>query len=69
MEIEKLLTSADVAEILGIHPKVVERLAKRGEIPAFKLGRYWRYRAYELDAWIASRLQSGCQARRMETSF
>ena len=56
--IEKLLTSIDVGQVLGIHPKVVERMAKRGELPALKVGRFWRYRASTLDGWITSRLQS-----------
>jgi excisionase family DNA binding protein len=67
--IEPLITSEQVADILGIHPKVVERKAKRGEIPAFKVGKFWRYRASELDRWITSQLQSARRACRMETSF
>jgi excisionase family DNA binding protein len=53
-----LLTSQDVGRLLGIHPKVVERMAKRREIPALKVGRLWRYQSKALDAWINSRLQS-----------
>ena len=56
--IEKLLSSNEVGEILGIHPKVVERMAKRGEVPALKVGKFWRYRASALDGWIDSRLRS-----------
>lgn len=56
--IESLLTSKEAGEILRLHPKVVERKAKLGEIPGFKLGKYWRYRASALDGWISSRLQS-----------
>jgi excisionase family DNA binding protein len=66
---EALLTSAEAARVLKIHPKVVERMAKRGEIPALKVGKFWRYRATALDAWIDSRLQSGSQACRTATSF
>ncbi len=67
--IEKLLTSKEASEVLKIHPKVLERMAKRGEVPALKVGKFWRYRATALDAWINSRLQSGRQPCRMETSF
>jgi len=55
---EALLTSKDVGEILGIHPKVAERMAKRRELPALKIGCYWRYPKPALDSWIAARLQS-----------
>ncbi len=69
MSLEKLLTSVEVGEILGIHPKVAERMAKRGELPALKVGKFWRYRESALDIWIDSRLQSPSQPCRMDTSF
>jgi len=68
-EIEPLLTSEKVGEILRLHPKVVERKAKRGEIPGFKVGKFWRYRASTLDAWITARLDSNRQACRIEPEF
>jgi excisionase family DNA binding protein len=67
--VEALLTSKEASQILKIHPKVLERMARRGEVPGFKVGKYWRYRASSLDAWANSRLQSACQVRRMETSL
>jgi len=67
--IEVLLTTKEASQALKIHPKVLERMAKRGEVPALKIGKFWRYRATTLDAWINSRLQSGRQPCRMETSF
>lgn len=67
--LEALLTSDEASQILKIHPKVLERMAKRGEVPALKVGKFWRYRATTLDAWINSRLQSGRQPCRMPTSF
>jgi excisionase family DNA binding protein len=67
--IESLLTSKEASQVLKIHPKVLERMAKRGEVPALKVGKFWRYRATALDAWINSRLQSDRQPCRMKTSF
>lgn len=69
LRIEVLLTSREASEVLKIHPKVLERMAKRGEVPALKVGKFWRYRATTLDAWINSRLQSSRQPCRMDTSF
>ena len=66
---EVLLTSKEASQVLKIHPKVLERMAKRGEVPALKVGKFWRYRATTLDAWINSRLKSSRQPCRMETSF
>ena len=59
--IETLLTTKEASQVLKIHPKVLERMAKRGEAPALKVGKFWRYRPTALDAWINSRLQSGRQ--------
>jgi len=67
--IEALLTTKEASRILKIHPKVLERMAKRGEVPALKVGKFWRYRATALDAWINSRLQSRSQVCRISTSF
>jgi excisionase family DNA binding protein len=47
----------DVAEILCVHPKTVKRLAAESLIPGMKIGRVWRFRESELDAYIAQRLQ------------
>ena len=67
--VEALLTSKEASQVLKIHPKVLERMAKRGDVPALKVGKFWRYRATALDAWINSRLQSSRQPCRMKTSF
>jgi excisionase family DNA binding protein len=67
--VEALLTSKEASQVLKIHPKVLERMAMRGEVPALKVGKFWRYRATALDAWIKSRLESDRQPCRMKTSF
>lgn len=50
---EKLLGQEQAAELLGIHPEMLRRMAVRGEIPALKVGRYWKYRASALEAWVS----------------
>jgi excisionase family DNA binding protein len=49
---EPLLDDKQAGEMLGLHPKTVQRLARRGELPAVRIGRYWRYRASVLNQWI-----------------
>jgi excisionase family DNA binding protein len=49
---EPLLDDKRAGEMLGLHPKTLQRLARRGEIPAVRIGRYWRYRASALNQWI-----------------
>ena len=52
LSFEPLLDDKQAGEMLGLHPKTVQRLARRGEIPAVRIGRYWRYRASALNHWI-----------------
>jgi excisionase family DNA binding protein len=50
---EPLLDDADAAQFLGgLHPKTVQRMARRGVIPHYRVGKYYRYRASELSAWL-----------------
>ncbi len=58
---EPLIDSIAAAELLRIHRKTLERMALRGEVPGHKVGRFWRFRASELDAWLCSRVNSGRQ--------
>jgi excisionase family DNA binding protein len=47
---EKLLTDVDVAEMLGLHRKTVQRMARSGELRGYRLGRYWRFRVADVEA-------------------
>jgi excisionase family DNA binding protein len=50
-EFEPLLDSNEAAELLKIHPKTLQRMARRGEIPSIQIGKLWRFRSSELNAW------------------
>lgn len=52
---EQLLTLREAADLLGIHWKTLEIKARRGEVPATKIGNRWRFRTSVLDQWLASR--------------
>jgi len=50
---EPLLNDSDAAKFLGgLHPKTVQRMARRGEVPHYRVGKYYRYRASELNDWL-----------------
>jgi len=49
---EPLLDSDQAASILKIHPKTLQRMARRGDIRALQIGKVWRFRASVLDEWI-----------------
>jgi len=53
----KFLTNDQAAEYLGIKPQTLMlwRMTKRYPIAYTKVGRCVRYRARDLDAWLASR--------------
>lgn len=52
---EPLLDSVQAAELLRIHPKTLQRMARNGEITATQVGKLWRFRASELDSWLKSK--------------
>jgi excisionase family DNA binding protein len=54
---EPLIDAQSAARLLRLHPVTVREMAGRGEIPALRIGRVWRFRASSLDAWIDSQLQ------------
>jgi excisionase family DNA binding protein len=49
---EQIMTIEQVARYLSLHELTVRRLAREGEIPAFKVGRQWRIKKALLDRWI-----------------
>jgi excisionase family DNA binding protein len=51
MHEDRLLTTEQAAELLSVHIETVRRLARRGEIPRFKVGRSWRFRSSALQRW------------------
>jgi excisionase family DNA binding protein len=56
---ERFLDSNQAAELLQIHPKTLQRLARKGEIRAMRIGKLWRFRTSDLDAWVDLRLKLG----------
>ena len=51
-QFEPLLDSEEAAALLRIHPKTLQRLARRGEVMAIQIGKLWRFRASALNAWL-----------------
>ena len=56
---EPLLDSDEVAQLLKIHPKTLQRMARRRQIPGVQIGKLWRFRRSELNAWIESIILHG----------
>ncbi len=47
-----VLNASEAADVLGAHVETVRRLARRGELPSFKVGKDWRFRREDLFRWI-----------------
>lgn len=50
----QVLTLREVAHYLNVHPNTIYRMAQKAQIPAFKLGRDWRFNRESVDAWRLS---------------
>lgn len=51
---EAFLTTEEVLEYLQVNLRTVYRLIKAGKIPAVRVGRQWRFRKSDIDAWLES---------------
>ena len=49
---EKLLTLRQVSEKLQISENTLYKLARKGEIPAIKIGNQWRFKAQDIERWL-----------------
>jgi excisionase family DNA binding protein len=49
---EPLLGSDEAAQLLKIHPKTLQRMARQRQIPGIQTGKLWRFRRSELNARI-----------------
>ena len=50
--VRHIMTVGEVANYLGVVPGTVYRRARRGEIPAVKIGKVWRFPREALDQWL-----------------
>jgi excisionase family DNA binding protein len=58
---EPLIGCEDAAKLLGnIHVKTLQRYARRGTLPGYRVAGHWYFRASELDSWLRSRINSPC---------
>ena len=60
---ETFLTTEEVLEYLQVNLRTVYRLIKAGKIPAVRVGRQWRFRKRDIDAWLDSQRPRGSVVR------
>jgi len=66
-QFEPLLSQVQAGELLQLHEKTVARMARLGQLPAVRIGRYWRFRASTLNQWVdlqSTRQSAPCVERK-----
>ena len=56
---DAFLTTEEVLEYLQVNLRTVYRLIKAGKIPAVRVGRQWRFRKRDIDAWLETQRPRG----------
>jgi len=62
MQDEGFLTTEEVLEYLQVNLRTVYRLIKAGRIPAVRVGRQWRFRKRDIDAWLETQRPRSARA-------
>lgn len=64
IKVEKWVTLKEIQEHLGVGRETVLQWISKRNMPAYKMGRLWKFKISEVDAWV----QSGAAADKAETS-
>jgi excisionase family DNA binding protein len=51
---DHFMTTEEVLDYLQVNLRTVYRLIKAGKIPAVRVGRQWRFRRRDIDAWLGA---------------
>jgi len=49
---ERWLSVDEIAHHLGISKETVYRWLEKGKIPAYRIGKLWKFRITEVDDWV-----------------
>lgn len=49
---ETLMTSLQAAQLLGVHPRTLQRMVRRGEINGVRVGKLWRFVPSAIRDWV-----------------
>lgn len=60
---KEIMNTLEVAEFLKLHPYTVNKLAREGKIPAFKIGADWRFHKKHIERWINEKIAYSQQGR------
>lgn len=63
MNDDHFLTTDEVLDYLQINLRTIYRLIRAGKLPAVRVGRLWRFRKQDIDAWLIGTRQAAGKAR------
>jgi len=63
---KKILDVGDIAGLFGCSREKVKRMARSGELPAFKFGKTWYVFEDDLERFLSSRVESIRHLRRIQ---
>jgi len=69
LESLRLLTLSEAAELLHVSTRTLQRMIRRNDLPAFKVGGQWRVRESQLAQWIHFREGSDPAAEKESSSM
>ena len=52
---DDVLTLKEVAEYLKVNERTIYRMVADRKLPGFKVGRSWRFKLTEIEAWIKAK--------------
>jgi excisionase family DNA binding protein len=64
VQFEPVVDSEEAAKFLNINPKTLQKMARNGDVPAYRIGKLWKFRISDLDGWLRSKVLSTCHSCR-----
>lgn len=49
---EEVLTITEASQYLRVNKATIYKLAKLGQMPAFRVGKVWRFKRDKIEAWV-----------------
>jgi len=49
---DEFVTVEELADLLKVNPRTIQRIVRRKEIPAIRVGRQWRFRREWVGEWL-----------------
>lgn len=50
---KEFFSVTELAEWLSVGPMTIHRMVKRGDIPAYQVGKLFRFRRADIEEWLA----------------